>query len=184
MIYHFTDTARLPWILRDGELQPGRTRIGGLPDPDFLWATASARGDRTASAGIGAYKEGLVRLVRIALRQEDFQRWRIASADHPDWTSEHIDTLERSARAAGATDSDIDGWYCRSTALPTSRFISIESRSWTDNRWRGLEVTPDTVIYAKRGDRVAAGVEISGIRYFSERVDRPDGGRGYSIFQG
>jgi hypothetical protein len=49
LVYHFTDTTRLPWIIDSGELQPGKNRIGGYP-LDFLWATSSLNGDRTSSA--------------------------------------------------------------------------------------------------------------------------------------
>jgi hypothetical protein len=48
-VYHFTSIFRLPWILASAELQPGRNKIGGLPDPDFLWATTSDKGSRSAS---------------------------------------------------------------------------------------------------------------------------------------
>jgi hypothetical protein len=74
-VYHFTDTARLPWILRSGELRPGANRVGGYPDPDFLWATVDSRGARSASGGGQGYREGLVRLVRFTLRAEDFEPW-------------------------------------------------------------------------------------------------------------
>jgi hypothetical protein len=90
MIYHFTDSARLPWILHDGHLNPGRCRLGGFPDPDFLWATTSPRGDRTASGGIGGYREGVTRLVRITLPLDDFTPWRQAANNHPEWTVDHI----------------------------------------------------------------------------------------------
>ena len=33
-VYHFTDSAHLPWILSDGELRPGANKIGGYP---ALW---------------------------------------------------------------------------------------------------------------------------------------------------
>ena len=43
-IYHFTDSARLPWIWAVGELRPGRNQIGGMPF-DFLWATTNRQGE-------------------------------------------------------------------------------------------------------------------------------------------
>jgi hypothetical protein len=85
---HFTDTAHLPWILRDGELRPGRNKIGKVPI-EFIWATASPIGDRTCAAmcrpvetsdprygwgrnTISALREGLSRLVRFTLPETDF----------------------------------------------------------------------------------------------------------------
>jgi hypothetical protein len=47
-LYHFTDTARLPWILLTRQLEPGRNQVGGYP-VDFLWATTNARGDATST---------------------------------------------------------------------------------------------------------------------------------------
>jgi len=48
-VSHLTDNARLPWILRSAELRPGANRIGGYPDPDFVWATINKRGSRKAA---------------------------------------------------------------------------------------------------------------------------------------
>jgi hypothetical protein len=50
-VYHFTDTARLPWIIQTGELRPDPHRLGGFP-ADFVWATLNAGGDRTSAAGL------------------------------------------------------------------------------------------------------------------------------------
>jgi integrase len=41
--------------------------IGGFPSPDFLWATTDQRGDATAAADRGAFRQGLTRLVRFTL---------------------------------------------------------------------------------------------------------------------
>jgi hypothetical protein len=37
-VFHFTDTARLPWILRAGHLEGGRNKIGGLRSPPCISA--------------------------------------------------------------------------------------------------------------------------------------------------
>lgn len=184
MIYHFTDTARLAWILHDGNLIPGRCRVGGYPDPDFLWATANMRGDRSASGGTAGFKDGLVRLVRISLHAEDFIPWRDAADQHPDWTKEHIRSLEDAASKLGMSQSEVLDWRCRRTPLPVSRFIAIETRTWQNNTWRPLPIDDETVIYARQGDRVSAGVEIGGVKYFSERTEHPTNGRrGYAAFR-
>ena len=75
-VYHFTDTARLPWILQSGELRPGANRIGGFPHPDFLWATTSERGARSAAASMQGFRTGLTRMVRFILHADDFEAWR------------------------------------------------------------------------------------------------------------
>lgn len=183
IVFHYTDTARLAWILHDGELHPGRCRVGGFPDPDFLWATTSLQGDRTASAGIGGFREGVVRLARISLSADAFSPWKVAADEHPDWTPDHVSRLEETAIRVGASKADIAGWFCRTSALPTSAFVSVETRSWSNKNWKPLHLTDDTVIYAKQGEKVAAGVEIDGVKYFAERVEGPDGRRGYGPFR-
>ena len=60
-LYHFTDTAHLPWIFMAGELRPGLNRIGNYPSPEFVWATTDARGDRSAAASKQGVREGLTR---------------------------------------------------------------------------------------------------------------------------
>lgn len=183
-LYHFTDTARLPWIIHDGELKPGRSRIGGFPDPDFLWATTQHQGDRTASGGTTGYRDGLTRLVRISLHVEDFTPWRQATKQHPDWTDDHVARLEASAIQAGVSRAMMEGWYCRTSPLALERVIEIETRSWANNTWKPVTLSDDVVIYAKTADgRVAAGLEIGGARFFSERVEGADGRRGYSAFR-
>ena len=62
VVYHFTNSARLPWIIETCELRPGLNRVGDYPNPDFLWATTNQLGDNTASGMSGgsytAYRQG------------------------------------------------------------------------------------------------------------------------------
>src|SRR5258707_5551922 len=111
-LYHFTDTVRLPWILRSGILRPGRNSIAGFPDPDFLWGTTEAAGDRSASSATGdsdrSYRAGATRQVRFTLHGEDFQKWPDITRDHPAWPAEQISGLERVAGQSSPT-----AWRCR-----------------------------------------------------------------------
>jgi hypothetical protein len=72
-LYHHTDTAHLPWILTTNELRPGRSSIGGFPNPDFLWATTDAQGDRTSMAGHSRelYRRGVICAVRFTLAADE-----------------------------------------------------------------------------------------------------------------
>jgi len=72
-LYHHTDSARLPWILRDQSLKPGNNNIGDFPD-DFLWATPDPMGDPTASSPVAKYKyrDGDIAAVRFTLSATDF----------------------------------------------------------------------------------------------------------------
>jgi hypothetical protein len=161
-LYHFTDTVRLPWILKSGELRPGKNQLGGFPDPDFLWATTSPVGDRSAtcSGGLCAelYRAGKTRLVRFTLREDDFTRWRDIVRVFPAWTAKHVARLERVAKDSPAA------WWCRAEPLPSSRWVGIETRSYAFAGWRPL--TDAEVISAPDG---ALGVIAEGRRFFSRQ---------------
>jgi len=93
-VYHFTCPARLPWILKSGELRAGENNVGGFPDPDFLWATSASVGDKTASAYHSGYHDGFAPLVRFTLSEADFEPWSEMPAKYPAWTPSEVRRLE------------------------------------------------------------------------------------------
>jgi hypothetical protein len=113
-LYHFTDSARLPWILRDQALKPGSNNIGDFPD-DFLWATPDLMGDPTASSAVNPskYCDGDIAAVRFMLSAADFAPWDEMKASHPRWEPRHIAILESAAVRMGATPRQIAQWQCR-----------------------------------------------------------------------
>lgn len=172
-LYHFTDTARLPWIIRSGELRPGRNKAGGFPDPDFLWASSLAIGDRSASATTGeAYRDGTVWHVRFTLREEDFFPWSEAPDRFPVWTPEHVTRLEVSG---GRMKAHPDTWWCRSDPLPLSRILSIHVRSYQNNRWKLIPLPGSFT----RGE--SAGVVIGDRVFASREFQDPRGVTGYEV---
>ena len=136
-LYHFTNTARLPWIVGAKELRPDCNQIGGFPSPDFLWATTRSQGDRTAS-GMQGYRERLTALVRLTLFAEDFEPWPAITARFPQWTIEHVRRLEAAARARG--QANFDCWRARAEPLPLSRIISAEAKTYTSS-WQEIELS-------------------------------------------
>src|SRR5262245_7429709 len=112
-VYHFTDTARLLFILHDGALRPGRNTLGGYPSPEFVWATTDDRGEPSAAGQSHADRAGRTRLVRFTLRATDFEPWPDITASYPAWTPEQIARLERSAPRG----SDPSRWQCRVAPL-------------------------------------------------------------------
>lgn len=169
LAYHFTDTARLPFILRDGYLRPGRNRLGGFPSPDFLWATTNHAVDATAT-GYDGYRKGITRLVRITLERSDFQPiWRVI-AEHPAWTAAHLGRL-----IATAQGSNSDAWLARSQPLRSDRWIRIESRSYADRQWAQMAIS--TVPIDLGAGRL--GIEIGGKIYWSAQFEGPRGSIGY-----
>jgi hypothetical protein len=136
-VFHFTCTARLPWIVTSGELRPGRNQIGNFPDPDFLWATTRSQGDRTA-AGLQGYRKGFSALVRLTLHAEDFEAWPAITARFPQWTSKYVWALEAAARRRGETN--VSCWRARAEPLPLSRIIRAEAKTYRGS-WQDIELT-------------------------------------------
>jgi hypothetical protein len=174
LVYHYTDTARLPWILRSGELRPGRSTTGNYPDPDFLWATVSPLGDRTASCNNSAtadkaWRSGVAQQIRFTLHADDFEPWAGVIERYPVWTAAHVASLEATAGRSRPSD-----WRIRAAALPQARWIAVEARSYFRPQWRA--VTGDWI-----DDGTVLGVEIDGVVYLSEQTETPDGRRAYAI---
>ena len=101
IVYHYTDTSRLPWILEDGYLDQCANNVGDYPEPSFLWATTDSRNCKTASSCCGsakvAYRDGKIRLVRFLLPADAFMKWPEAQEKFPAWTAEHVKRLETAA---------------------------------------------------------------------------------------
>jgi hypothetical protein len=165
-VYHFTDTARLPWIVETGELRPGRNQIGGFP-VDFLWATTNAQGDRTASA-MQLYRKGVTALVRLTLRVADFELWPDILERFPQWTSEHARLLEAAARRRGETN--FGRWRARAEALPLSSVISVGAKTYSRN-WKAVDLQDARLRHLK--DPTARGVLLNGSVYFSIQRAKP-----------
>lgn len=175
-VYHYTDTGRLPWILKSGELRPGRNKIGGFPDPDFLWASTAENGDKSASAFVKEYRAGLTRLVRFTLMASDFEVWPNIVKRFPLWT---LDQVERLERAAGGKSVPAL-WRCRVNPLRRDAWAAIHTRSFRDRRW--IELATDTrVVDVAQSDGLWLGVDIGAITYLSKEIVGSHGQTGYSI---
>lgn len=166
LVYHFTDTAHLPWILQAGELRPGANRIGGFPDPDFLWATTNERGSRRAVGNHPQfYHAGKSQLVRFTLNAADFEPWREIVRRYPAWTPVQIEMLER----AGGEPPTL--WHCRVAPLPRSHWMEIATKPYTRSTWRAL---PTDVVSAPCGDGFL-GIIVDQRLYASRRIDQGAG---------
>jgi hypothetical protein len=178
-VYHFTDTGRLPWIVAEQQLRPGRNQIGGYPDPDFVWATTSAYGDRTAS-GMYGYRGGRTALVRLTLHAEDFEPWLGVGERYPQWTPEQVHRLEAAARKRGETC--FDAWRIRTEPLPLSRIIRVEAKFYTGSWW-DIELGP--VLTPHRGPEAAdvaiAAIVLKDEVHMSIRHEEPGAPTIYSV---
>ena len=166
LVYHFTDTVRLPWILQAGELRPSANRIGGYPNPDFLWATTSKLGSRKAAGSEPkAYRAGVTQLVRFALHVADFEPWREIVQRYPTWTLAHIERLEKTGGEPPIL------WYCRVVPLPRSHWVEIATKAYTSSTWRPL---PPDVTPVPCGDGFL-GIPIDRHLFVSRRIDQGEG---------
>jgi hypothetical protein len=181
LVYHFTDTARLPWIIESGELQPGKNRIGGYP-PDFLWATLNEVGDRTSSASgkqaLKLWRAGITQLIRFTLNADEFGDWRELVNRDPAWTPHHIAQLE--AAAADLGQKDTNSWRCRVAPLPLARALCTEAKSYARGRWITVDATPDSCITFEASG--ARGFVIDGQAYFATREVNPFGSHSFGDF--
>lgn len=174
-LYHFSSTAHLPWILDAGELRPGQNRIGGLPDPDFLWATECPLGDRTTGLTTDdRYRRGVVWSVRFTLDHVGFVRWCTVPALFPQWTVDHVAFLEKGAK--GRTDPK--EWWCRADALPLACVTAIEVKSFHNNVWK--PISPEVTTTWAAGTKWL-GVRIGDREFLSAKRVGPQGQDAYEI---
>jgi hypothetical protein len=140
-VYHFTDTARLPWIIESGELRPSKNRIGGLP-LDFLWATTDERGCRSAAQDPTLYRQGGIPIVLFTLQAADFAPWRETALTVPSWTADHMSMLEASAKKLG---DDPGRWNVRVEPLSLASVIAVSAKAYIGG-WRPIEATDEFCI--------------------------------------
>lgn len=182
LVYHYTDTARLPWILRDGELRAGRNLIGGFPNPDFLWASTLPIPDGTASsagkASLAELRNGNTQTVRFTLRDKDFQAWPEIITDFPAWTPSEVRRLERAARSG----SNPRNWRCRAGSLPRTAWLAVEARGWSDVVWAPIDIHQELIDLGVP-DGECLGVWIGRMAYCSGKTAQPNGANSYSVFR-
>ena len=172
-VYHFTCTARLPWIIATRELRPFRDPTSGFPNPDFVWATTRRQGDRTA-AGMNGYRRGGTALVRLTLSADDFQPWPEITARFPQWKPEHARGLEAAARSMG--EANIDCWRARAEPLPLPRIMEAEAKSYTGS-WQTIQLS-----YMQHpSEPTVRGILLNGVVYFAARSISGQGFPSYSI---
>lgn len=169
VVHHFTDTARLPWILQSGELRPGLARPEGWP-ADFLWATKLPHLDGTSSAmaSVGSFPiPSAIRAVRISLPSSAFIRWSDVPARFPEWGRDHVEGLEWYARGKSRPRD----WMVRPDPLPCDQWLAVHTRGHTDPQWFPLDI--DGALFKVDDD--VLGVTIDGFVYASRRETNPDG---------
>jgi hypothetical protein len=175
VVYHFTDTARLPWIIKAAELRPESTAwVGdGWPAEDYFWATTNDWGEPSAASNVGRFLPTVYpwvdtpRHVRFTLSDDDFEILDCETIGRAAWGPRYR-RLKRDVEKIGlAIEAVSKDWRVRIDPLPLSRVIRIATRAAED----------DPGIYPwvpfKRQDLYPAGgglcVNVAGTLYGSTR---------------
>jgi hypothetical protein len=179
VVYHFTDSMRLPWIIETGELRVGQNKRSSLPF-DFLWATTNKLGDKTATVlavkNRGFFREGLTRLVRFSLDAADFMKWSDVPELFSEWTLEHIERSQKMANEIGETN--FSAWRCRATPLPLSSAIAAETRTYVSTTWKPFDLKNIELIFPGSDDG-CRGIVIEKRAYLATRTTGSNGLTGY-----
>ena len=120
VVYHFTDSMSLPWIISSGELRPGAKRY--YTPSRLLWATTCDKGEKTASCDVAdeelKWVNADILLVRFKLAGDDFFEWSEITSRCPGWTAEHVAELEDRARDCDDYEVGFSHWRWRAASLP------------------------------------------------------------------
>jgi hypothetical protein len=177
-LYHFTTSARLPRILRSGELRVPDYRDAGHPGRDFVWATSDPNGERTAAGAIGTwgpeYRGGRLCRVRLTLGGDGFEPWREMVARYPGWTSDVIERYELTARRH---EQSTAVWHCCPDNVPVAEIQTADARTYLGHSWRPFDLAQCRIKQATGGpaDADCMGIEIDGKEYWSERTAAASG---------
>ena len=135
VVYHYTDSLHLPWIVKSSELRPNTNRLVGIGLIKYLWATTNPAGDKTARAMITMHKgyeelfqHGLVQLIRFTLPSAGFVPWCDIKRES-NWTRGQIRKLQQSDRKY-FDEHGFAKWRCRREPLPITSALKVEAKLW------------------------------------------------------
>lgn len=117
---------------------------------------------------MNGYRTGLTALVRLTLHAEDFEPWPDITRRFPQWTSDQIRRLERTARGSSPAQ-----WRAREMPLSISRIQGAEAKTYTGS-WHRIELR---VLRSE----TALGVRFGGSVYFSVQHIVPGKPTAYAV---
>jgi hypothetical protein len=190
VVYHFTTTANLPWILASGALMPTRCVDVGLGVSHFLWGTSDPTGDPTAapfrkvhwhdagdrdcySHGHNWYS-GEMRIVRFTLPGNAFLSWR-ETQQFEGWSPQQIaDVIAQDHQDYGVFDHDT--WRLRRDPLRLADVLAVEWTSYDDReteRWHAIDISDPAKILLPTNRVDLLGVLIGRRAFYSNRIVTP-----------
>jgi hypothetical protein len=153
VVYHFTTSMPLPWIVSNKALCPMPATDVGIGYSKLIWATAKRTGEKTSTAKFmlqalkRAWQADMFRIIRFTISAEHFDTWA-ETVRREGWT-EREEFLLRRDDMWRRFEAGHDLWHCRPTPLPLGNVRNVEVRACGD-RWRRLELNPDCVVPAKK----------------------------------
>jgi hypothetical protein len=179
VVYHFTDTLALPWIIESGALRPHAKLLVGIGRTDaFVWATTNPAGDKTARAMVvaaggepeEALKQNRYRLVRLTLRAKSFRPWAKVVRKEG-WTPGQLAELADDDYKRGCEVGYQDQWRVRSTRLPLANVLKAEAKTFA-GPWRRIELDPGQVVRTENPN--FKGYRLGRKTLFAMRMPRDD----------
>ena len=157
VVYHFTTSMPLPWIVSSGALCPMPGTDIGIGYSKLIWATAKRAGENTSYAKLlirvldQAWEADLFRLIRFTISAKLFDTWA-ETVRREGWTEQEVFILRRDDMWR-RLEAGHDLWHCRATPLSLDDVRSVVVRAYGD-RWRRLELDAGCVVRAKKPDRM------------------------------
>jgi len=200
VLYHFTTSAHLPWIIGDGALTlPPTNALERTFGRDYLYATSSPNGDKCSTAWTGytdTYREGISLRVRFAFPGDGWRPWREVLEESGQ--QYYIKGLPMYAAHCGENP---DNWFLRWEPLSLDDCYAAHCRAYTSHRWvelNSIDLSDAAVIgftipanarvltrdagkqfELADGRTVFFGVHFGRRIYFANRQDYPEGFVGY-----
>ena len=164
MIYHYTNMARLPWIMNELSLRPSRPHT--TKETPLVWGTRDAKGEATA---------GFVN-VRFLLGSLSFDRWNARNAKRLGFSVKARNVIDRTGREAG---SDPANWWVCDQPVPIGH-VPIQYLRDRDDTWVNLPRSDLSWEFLSDNDDTAKMV-LKGNSFYITRFTAPGGENGYTI---
>lgn len=167
VIYHYTNTVCLPFILETKELKP-HDAYSVVDMPPFVWATTNPLGEPNSSAMDDKYRNGVSHLVRFVMSTERFQPWNNVIGNLPARSRNAMVEIVAKIKLTAHRD-----WWASTRPVPINE-LAIETRSYTDKIWRPLPSRKVIKVGMPSGQDGARAVKI-GPDLFIAWIDAMDG---------
>lgn len=139
--YHFTSTAHLPWILRDGFLKTVESNVGSplasMPPtgqhvgPDVVWLLGAPELQHDHGLGGNPHDKTQVRFT-VRTRAARWSTWEPGLRMHPEWRRAMI------MRGGGVGASKM--WYVTPRVVHRAEWLALDVRQ--DGEWRPVSMVP------------------------------------------